>query len=119
MGVLRSTEQAAVERAAAEPMLAQVEAWAEVNSGTGNLDGLATVAGLLADEFSGLPGTIELEDAAQVEAVEPDGSKRQIGYGRNLHLAVRPGTAYPGHGRASRGSVSAGPIATPVRRHAA
>jgi len=90
MGVLRSTEQAAVERAAAEPMLAQVEAWAEVNSGTGNLDGLATVAGLLADEFSGLPGTIELEDAAQVEAVEPDGSKRQIGYGRNLHLAVRP-----------------------------
>jgi glutamate carboxypeptidase len=90
MGVLSSTEQAAVERAAAEPMLAQVEAWATVNSGTGNLDGLATVAGLLADEFSGLPGTIELQDAAQVEAVEPDGSKRQIGYGRNLHLAVRP-----------------------------
>jgi len=56
MGSLASTEQDCVERAAAEPMLAQVEAWAAVNSGSRNLAGLGTVAGLLADAFSALPG---------------------------------------------------------------
>jgi glutamate carboxypeptidase len=42
---LSSDEAAAVERAAGEPMLAQVEAWAAVNSGSRNLAGLARVAG--------------------------------------------------------------------------
>jgi len=90
MGALSSTEQAAVEAASAEPMLAQVEAWASVNSGTGNLEGLEAMAGLLADAYSALPGELELEEAASVEAVDPDGSKRSICYGRNLHLTVRP-----------------------------
>jgi glutamate carboxypeptidase len=90
MGALSSTERQAVERASAEPMLAQVQAWAAINSGTANLDGLQAVAGLLADEFAALPGQVELADAAPVEAVDPDGSKRQITYGRNLHLTVRP-----------------------------
>ena len=49
MGGLASTEQDCVERAAAEPMLGQVEAWAAVNSGSRNLAGLGTVAGMLAD----------------------------------------------------------------------
>ena len=90
MGALSSTEQAAVEAASAEPMLAQVESWAAVNSGTGNLEGLEAMAGLLADAYSALPGELELEEAASVEAVDPDGSKRSIGHGRNLHLVVRP-----------------------------
>ena len=34
MGSLTTTEQDCVERAAAEPMLAQVEAWAAINSGS-------------------------------------------------------------------------------------
>jgi len=90
MGALSSTEQAAIEQAAAEPMLVQVEAWAAVNSGTGNLDGLKTMAGLLGDAFSALPGELAFEDAAPVDAIDPDGSKRPIGFGRNLHLTVRP-----------------------------
>jgi glutamate carboxypeptidase len=90
MGALSSTERQAVERASAEPMLAQVQAWAAINSGTANLDGLQAVAGLLADEFAALPGQVELADAAPVEAVDPDGSKRQITYGRNLDLTLRP-----------------------------
>ena len=90
MGDLSKTEQGAVERASAEPMLAQVEAWAAVNSGTANLAGLKSMAGLLADAFSGLPGDLELEDAAPVEAVDPDGARRLIGHGRNLLLTVRP-----------------------------
>jgi glutamate carboxypeptidase len=87
---LSNDEAAAVERAAGEPMLARVEAWAAVNSGSRNLDGLARVAGLLADAFSGLPGALTLRDPSPVEAVAPDGSLSPIGHGRNLHLAVRP-----------------------------
>ncbi len=87
---LTSDEAAAVERAAAEPMLAQVEAWAAVNSGSRNLDGLERVAGLLADAFSALPGALTLRDPSPVDSVAADGSLRAIGHGRNLHLAVRP-----------------------------
>jgi glutamate carboxypeptidase len=87
---LSSDEAAAVERSAGEPMLEQVEAWARVNSGSRNLDGLARIAGLLADAFSALPGQVTLEDAARVEAVEPDGKVVVLPHGRNLHLRVRP-----------------------------
>ena len=90
MGDLSRTEQAAVESASAQPMLAQVEAWAKVNSGTANLDGLKAVAGMLADAFSSLPGELALEEAAPVEAVDPDGSTREVGHGQNLHVRVRP-----------------------------
>ena len=90
MGELSSTEHEAVERASAEPMLAQVEAWAAINSGTGNLAGLKAVAGMLADEFSTLPGALNLEDAESVETIEADGSARELAYGRNLHVTVRP-----------------------------
>lgn len=87
---LTSDEAAAVERSAGEPMLAQVEAWAAVNSGSRNLDGLARVAGLLADAFAPLPGALTLRDPAPVESVAADGRLLPIEHGRNLHLAVRP-----------------------------
>jgi glutamate carboxypeptidase len=87
---LTSEESAAIERAAAEPMLGQVEAWARVNSGSRNLDGLARVAGLLADAFSALPGALTLEEPARVEAVEAEGTGRAVAHGRNLHLRARP-----------------------------
>jgi len=90
MGAISTTEQAAVERASAEPMLAQVEAWSAVNSGSRNLDGLASIAGMLADKFAALPGSLVLEDAAPVETVDERGKKLSIGHGRNLHLKVRP-----------------------------
>jgi glutamate carboxypeptidase len=48
------------------------------------------MAGLLADSFSDLPGELTLEEPMPVEAIDPDGSKRAIGHGRNLHLRVRP-----------------------------
>ena len=87
---LRSDEAAAVEQSGGEPMLAQVEAWAAVNSGSRNLDGLARVAGLLADAFSALPGALTLRDPSPVESVAADGSVSPLEHGRNLHLAVRP-----------------------------
>lgn len=90
MRALSSDEAAAAERAADEPMLDQVETWARVNSGSRNLDGLAHMAGALADAFAALPGRIALEDPAPAEAVGADGSVAPLLHGRNLHLSVRP-----------------------------
>ncbi len=87
---LTSDEQGLLERAAAEPMLGQVEAWAAVNSGSHNLTGLATMAHLYADAFAALPGKVLLLDADPADAVAADGSMSRIEHGQNLHVRVRP-----------------------------
>jgi len=90
MNPLSNIERAVVETAAAQPMLAQVEAWAPINSGSRNLAGLATMAATLADAFSALPGAVALEPATPVEVVDPDGGIRAIVHGDNLTVSVRP-----------------------------
>jgi glutamate carboxypeptidase len=90
MGKLSSTEQAAVERAAAEPMLDQVLAWSAVNSGSKNLGGLERMADLLTDAFAALPGALRLERTEPVEAVDSAGGAIKLEHGRHLHLTVRP-----------------------------
>ena len=87
---LSSIEAAAVEACADAPMLDQVTEWAAVNSGSRNLAGLETMAGLLADAFAALPGVLRLETPAPVEAVDNAGRTVQIKHGRHLHLTVRP-----------------------------
>lgn len=72
-------------------MLARVRQWAAVNSGTGNLAGLASVAEMLADAFSALPGEVRLVEPAPAERVTATGEVEPIAHGRHLHLAVRPG----------------------------
>jgi glutamate carboxypeptidase len=86
---LSGFERAAVAHCADAPMLDQVTAWAAINSGSRNPNGLETTAGLLADAFSALPADPELRRAAPVEAVAADGSLNAVTYGRNLHLKVR------------------------------
>jgi len=83
-------ERAGLERAASEPMLDQVEAWAAINSGSRNLEGLETIAAMLADAFAALPGEVSLADPAPVEAMATDGSLSPVAHGRNLHMKVRP-----------------------------
>ena len=90
MGELSSTEQAAVDRAAAEPMRGQVIIWAGINSGSRNLDGLAQMAAGLADEYAALPGEVQLLDPSPVEVVDTAGKTIEVQHGRNLHLKVRP-----------------------------
>src|SRR5256885_5685974 len=90
MGELSSNECKAVERAAAEPMLDQVLAWAAVNSGSRNLAGLERVADLLTDAFAALPGALRLEQGEPVDAVDAGGRTVTIQHGRHLHLNVRP-----------------------------
>lgn len=80
----------AVEVARAQPMAGWVERWAAVNSGSRNLDGLSMVAGMLADEFAGLPGELRLVAADPVEAVDDAGRAQGVPHGASLHLTVRP-----------------------------
>ena len=90
MGALTTTERDCVARTAAEPMLAQVEAWSAVNSGSRNLDGLQDMAYLLSDAFAVLPGDLALLEPTSVDAVDECGRTVAIDHGRNLHLKVRP-----------------------------
>lgn len=90
MQPLSPTEQAALERPDHDRMLAQVQIWADINSGTGNLKGLGTTASLLADAFASLHGEVELVEPAPVEKVLEDGSIVEPAHGRHLVATVRP-----------------------------
>ena len=87
---LNSAEQSLVELASAAPMLPQVERWAATNSGTTNLPGLKTVAGMLADGFAALPGDVRLVAPDPVESVTASGTVQTAQRGDHLHLRVRP-----------------------------
>jgi len=82
--------RASLEAAAAAPMLAQVRRWSAINSGSRNLDGLAAMAAVLADAFAALPGDVTLVEAAAGEEIDEAGNPQPLGYGRNLHVRVRP-----------------------------
>ena len=84
MQSLNTTENAALERIEHDPMLAQVQTWSAVNSGSGNLAGLATTAGLLADGFAALPGEVELVSPVPVERVRSDGVIETVEHGQHL-----------------------------------
>ena len=71
-------------------MLAQVQAWTAINTGTANLAGLAQQAAALAEAFAVLPGTVELLDPAPVTAIAADGSAFEKPHGKNLLVRVRP-----------------------------
>ncbi len=74
----------------AAAMLAQVQAWSAINTGTANLAGLAEQAAALADAFAVLPGTVELVDPARVIAIASDGSAFEKPHGQHLVVRVRP-----------------------------
>lgn len=75
----------------AAAMLAQVQAWSAINTGTANLAGLAAQAAALAEAFAALPGSVELVDPAPVSAIAADGSTFDKPHGQHLVVRVRPG----------------------------
>jgi glutamate carboxypeptidase len=87
---LTDPERKLIERIDQATMLAQTERWCAINSGTGNLDGLARQAAELADAFAALPGAIELREPAAVCAVDAAGNDVPLAHGRHLVLRVRP-----------------------------
>ncbi|MEJ7926493.1 hydrolase [Sphingobium sp. AN641] len=93
MNAISSAERSVLEQAAALPMLEQVLAWSQVNSGSRNLTGLAVMAAHLADAFSNLPGDIALVEPSPVEVVGADGRIEPLVLGRHLQLSVRPKAA--------------------------
>lgn len=74
----------------AAAMLAQVQAWSAVNTGTANLAGLAEQAAMLAQAFAALPGEVALVDPAPVTAIAADGSAFAKPHGQHLVVRVRP-----------------------------
>lgn len=90
MPQLTPPETALLDRVDPAPMLAQVQAWSAINTGTANLVGLAQQAGLLADAFAALPGAVTLEPPAPVQAISAAGETVDIRHGRHLVLRVRP-----------------------------
>ncbi len=90
MQQLTPAEAALVASVDAAPMLDQVLAWSAINTGTGNLAGLAEYLGLLTNEFTALPGEIALVDPAKVGAIAADGREIAVAYGRHMVLRVRP-----------------------------
>lgn len=74
----------------AAAMLAQVQSWSAINTGTANLAGLAEQAAALARAFSVLPGAVALVDPAPVTAIAADGSAFDKPHGQHLVVRVRP-----------------------------
>jgi glutamate carboxypeptidase len=71
-------------------MLAHTERWSAINSGTGNLAGLARQAEELAEAFSHLPGGIALRDGIPAVTVDAAGREVQVATGKHMVLRVRP-----------------------------
>ncbi|VVT08952.1 Carboxypeptidase G2 [Sphingomonas sp. EC-HK361] len=90
MAGLSRVEQEVIGGLSHDAMLARTRAWSAVNSGTGNVAGLAQVAGMLADAFSVLPGELRLVEPSHAERIGVDGRVSDIANGRHLHLSVRP-----------------------------
>ena len=71
-------------------MLREVQEWAAINTGTGNLAGLDKMAGNLADAFSQLPGEVRLVEPSEVTAIAADGVEYEKPHGNHMVLTVRP-----------------------------
>ena len=89
-GALTTPERAALDGIDPAAMLARTERWSAINSGTGNLAGLARQVAELADAFAALPGTLSLEEPAPVTAIDSEGREVAREHGRHLVLRVRP-----------------------------
>ena len=84
------SEQETLDRATDLPLLPRTLEWARTNSGTTNLDGLKSVAAMLADAFSVLPGDTRLVEPEPVDAVRADGSVDLVRRGQHLVATIRP-----------------------------
>jgi glutamate carboxypeptidase len=89
MHTLTASERQVLETIQQQPMLEQVQSWSAVNSGSGNLDGLAVTAKMVAEAFSALPGEVALVDPEPVDRVLTDGSINTVAHGQHLLVTVR------------------------------
>ncbi|WP_407082126.1 hydrolase [Sphingomonas hengshuiensis] len=71
-------------------MLDQVLEWSSINSGSGNMAGLANMADRLCDAFAVLPGRLERLPAHASTVIRGDGCEKRVQFGDNILLTVRP-----------------------------
>lgn len=71
-------------------MLAEITAWAAINSGSRNLAGLAHMADVLGAAFAPLGGMLTREPAAAASRIDTDGRTIAVAHGDNLHIVKRP-----------------------------
>ncbi len=90
MQQISATEHAMIDTIDAPVMLAQVQQWCAINTGTGHLAGLAQQRDLLADAFAALPGQVRTVTAGEVSAIAADGREAHTQNGEHLVLSVRP-----------------------------
>lgn len=90
MHTLTTSERQALDTIDQHKMLDQVQLWCAVNSGSGNLDGLAATGEMLANAFAILPGTVTFVEPEPVDRVLTDGSISTISHGKHLLVTVRP-----------------------------
>ena len=92
MSSLTPAESAALARIDGQrgALLAQIEAWAAINSGSRNLAGLARMADVLAAAFAPLGGAVRRVAAAPASQMGSDGRESAQAHGDNLHIVKRP-----------------------------
>ncbi|MDE2339600.1 MAG: hydrolase [Alphaproteobacteria bacterium] len=88
--MITRAEQECLARIEHASMVAQVQDWAAINTGTGNVAGLKAQAAALAEAFGALPGDVRLVDPALVERIAQDGSPQAVANGQHLIVSVRP-----------------------------
>jgi glutamate carboxypeptidase len=71
-------------------MLRQVADWAQINTGTHNLDGLARLSAAVERQFASLDVQPEYFDLSQFEATDALGRAAQAPLGRAMRLVKRP-----------------------------
>lgn len=83
-------DQAAALDERAEAMIATVEQWSAINSGSYEPDGLARMAEALEAAFEALPGRMERIRLPQTARIRPSGEAETIEHGHALRVRVRP-----------------------------
>ncbi len=68
----------------------RTEAWAAINSGSYETQGLARMRALLVDAFAALPGEVSLVPLAPSQRVRADGEAVAIEHGAAIRVRVRP-----------------------------
>jgi glutamate carboxypeptidase len=71
-------------------MEARTIAWSNINTGSWNVDGLKTMAPLIADAFSSLEADVRLDESPPFEAVTPEGTVDAIYTGPIIRIGARP-----------------------------
>jgi glutamate carboxypeptidase len=70
-------------------LLAQIETWAAINSGSRNLAGVASMADILSAAFAPLGADIRRLAPATATQITPDGREQPLAHGDNLHIVMR------------------------------